>query len=315
MNGSTDLEKNILKTIIYFDLINYPLTSWETWKWLIDEDGKPGSKVDFYEVLETLQQSEYLKNKIKIKNNFYFLNTHDRLVDERMEKYVIAWQKFRKVIRMVKILKPIPFIKMIAVCNDLAYLNAPADSDIDLFIITFKKRIWITRFFAVFIIKLLGLRPTKNYKRDKICLSIFVSEEKLNLEDLKISPADLHFTFWLENLIPIYDAGNYYQKLRQANSWINNYLPNAFPYEPNLRQKVSEGKFIKGLKKFFVALTLDLDEKFYCWLQQKKFSPKIKEMMNHDTRVVVNDYLLKFHTNDNREEISCRFKKMCDDLI
>jgi len=315
MNEPTELEKRILKTIIYFDLFNYPMTSWEVWKWLINESGKPSSQVEFHEVLETLQQSQYLKNKIKIKNNFYFLNQHDRLADERMEKYVIAWQKFRKVRRIVKILKLIPFIKMVAVCNDLAYFNAPADSDIDLFIITAKKRIWITRFLAVFIIKLLGLRPTERNKKDKICLSIFVNEDKLNLEYLKINPDDIHFIYWLENLIPIYDADGYYQRLREANAWINNFIPQAFPYEPNLRQKVSEGKLIKIIKNIFSFLTLDFDENFYRWFQNKKFSPKIQEMMNKDTRVVVNDQILKFHTNDNREDLSLKFKQKCEELI
>lgn len=315
MNEPTDIEKRILKTIIYFDLFNYPLTSWEVWKWLINETGRPFEKVDFFKVRETLSQSQYLKEKIKLRNNFYFLDNRDQLVEERMANYIYAWQKFRRVKFIIKILKLIPFIKLIAVCNDLAYFNAPADSDLDFFIITQKKRIWITRFLAVFIIKLLGLRPTERNKKDKVCLSIFVNEDKLNLEYLKINPDDIHFIYWLENLIPIYDADGYYQRLREANTWINNFIPQVFPYEPNPRQKVGEGKLIKIIKNIFSFLTLDFDENFYRWFQNKKFSSRIKEMMNKDTRVVVNDQILKFHTNDNREEISLKFKQKCEELI
>ncbi len=315
MNEPTELEKRILKTIIYFDLFNYPLTSWEVWKWLINETGRPFEKVDFFKVRETLSQSQYLKEKIKLRNNFYFLDNRDQLVEERMANYIHAWQKFRKIKRIVKILKLIPFIKLIAVCNDLAYFNAPADSDLDFFIITQKKRIWITRFLSVLIIKLLNLRPTEKNKKDKVCLSIFVNEDKLNLEYLKINSDDIHFIYWLENLIPIYDADGYYQRLREANTWINNFIPQAFPYEPNPRQKVGEGKLIKIIKNIFSFLTLDFDENFYRWFQNKKFSSRIKEMMNKDTRVVVNDQILKFHTNDNREEISLKFKQKCEELI
>lgn len=315
MPESLDLEKKILKTVIYFNLFNYPMTDWEIWKWLWNDDFDNVIRYEFFDVRKALWESEYLKEKLGFKSNFYFLKGRENLVRERLDKYVYAWQKFRKIKRIVRILKLIPFIKLIAVCNDLAYFNAPADSDLDLFIITQKKRIWFTRFLSVLIIKLLNLRPTAKNKKDKVCLSIFVSEDQLNLEYLKINQDDIHFTYWLECLIPIYDADGYYQKLRQANSWINNHLPNTFPYEPNPRQKVRESKIIYWLKKLWAFFVLDLDEKFYCWLQQQKFPKKIKEMMNQDSRVVVNNQILKFHTNDNREEISLKFKKKCEELI
>lgn len=310
----SDFEKKILKTVIYFDLFNYPMTDWEIWKWLWNDDLDQIINYEFFDVRKALWESEYLKEKLDFKSNFYFLKGRNNLVRERLDKYVYAWQKFRKIKRLVKILKLIPFIKLIAVCNDLAYFNAPVESDLDFFIIAQKKRIWATRFFAVLIIKLLNLRPTIKNKKDKVCLSIFVSEENLNLEYLKITKADIHFTYWLECLVPLYDAGGYYQKLRQSNGWIFKNLPNAFNFDPTLRLKVTESKFLSGLKKIMSYLVLDLDEKFYRWLQYREFSPKIKALMNQDTRVVVNEQILKFHTNDNRQEINNKFYLACSKL-
>jgi len=302
-----DLEKKIIKTIIYFDLFNYPLTDWEIWQWLWNDDLNQPIKVEFFAVRKTLEASDYLKEKLDFKNNLYFLKGREIIVAERREKYVYAWQKLRKVKRIARILKLIPFIKLIAVCNDLAYFNAPADSDLDLFIITKENRIWLSRFFSVFIIKLLNLRPTKENKKDKVCLSIFVSEAGLNLENLKINQEDIHFTYWLEILIPVYDAGGYYEKLRQANNWLAKNLPQAMDFEPALRIKITESKIMAQIKIFFGRLACNLDERFYRWLQYRKFSPSIKELMNKDSRVVVNDKILKFHTNDNRSEILDKF--------
>lgn len=315
MYDGQKIDEKILKTLIYFDLFDYPLTAWEIWKWLFNESGQATTKVELPEILSALDDSQYLKNKVGFKKNFYFLAGRGHLVETRLNKYVVAWQKFRKVRRVVKILKIIPFIKMIAVANDLAYFNAPRDSDLDFFIITAKKRLWLTRFFAVLITKILGLRPTEKSKKDKVCLSIFISEEKLNMEYLKISRDDIHFTYWLENLIPIYDADDYYQKLRGANGWLFKFLPQAIAYEPNPRQGVFEGKRLKSLKKIAEFFFLDIDEKFYRWLEIRKFPDKIKKTMNQDTRVVVNDYILKFHTNDNRREILNKFQKQCQNLL
>jgi hypothetical protein len=315
MYESSELDKRILKTLIYFDLFNFPLTSWEIWKWLLNDTGQKVFQVELLEVIQALEQGEYLKNKLTFRKGFYYLRGRDRIVEERLDKYIYAWQKFRIVRRVAGLLKMIPFIKLIAVCNDLAYFNAPEESDLDFFIITAKNRIWTTRFAAVLLTKLFGLRPSPKSKKNKICLSVYVSEDKLNLEDLKISADDLHFAYWLENLIPVYDSGGYYQKLREANIWIGNYLPQRIAYDSNFRQRVNEGGFCRFIKKLSRYLVLNADEKIYRWYQKRKFSEKIKELLNLDTRVVVNDNILKFHTNDNRLEVGLKFKQKCGELL
>jgi hypothetical protein len=44
-------------------------------------------------------------------------------------------------------------------------------------------------------------------------------------------------------------------------------------------------------------------------LQSKMFPERIRGMMNRDTRVVVNDDVLKFHVDDRREEITRLFRE------
>ena len=45
-------------------------------------------------------------------------------------------------------IQTVPFIKMVAVCNTLGYDNAAKDSDIDLFIIAKRGRLFIVRFYS-----------------------------------------------------------------------------------------------------------------------------------------------------------------------
>jgi len=49
---------------------------------------------------------------------------------------------------------------------------------------------------------------------------------------------------------------------------------------------------------------------------QLKYFPKIiKNLMNKDTRVIINDDLLKMHTTDNREKYYNLYKKYLDNLL
>ena len=160
------IEKNIIKSICYFDIFDYPLTLPEIHQWLFQ------IKTNLSDLKSVFEQSEFLKEKIGQKDGFYFLNGREEIIEIRKKRKEISEKKIKRAKKICKwLLFFNPFVKGVAVCNDLAYFNAPENSDIDLFIITQKNSIWAARFFLVFSLKLFGLRPTEKNKKDKICLS------------------------------------------------------------------------------------------------------------------------------------------------
>ena len=64
-----DLEKSILSTLVYYDILGCPLTSWEVFKYL---NKKGDFKVDLNEVLNILDNSSELSKVINQKNGLYF---------------------------------------------------------------------------------------------------------------------------------------------------------------------------------------------------------------------------------------------------
>ena len=301
----SNLEKSILSTIVYFDVFNYPLTLVEIWRWLfVDSELKnPRTEERFriFDVQEILDKSEFLRARINSKQGFYFLKDRDEIINLRKEKYDFAERKFNRVIKIIKIVRHFPFIKMMAVCNTLAYSNCRDEGDIDLFIICEKNHIWQTRFFVTGLLKILGLRPEPDKTKDKICPSFFISEDNLNLEKIKIDD-DMYLIYWISQVFPVYDQG-YYEKFLSANSWINKYIPNVFDVKPSLRRKVYDIKAFRYIFRPFFSL---FSENFCRHYQLKVLPENLKKMANKDTRVVVNDQMLKFHDNDGRE----KFKKM-----
>ena len=202
INNKVVLKEAIIKVIAFFDIFNYPLTVREIWLNL-------SVRCELNEVMEVLNSIE----KISYLNGFYFLAGQGKNVTERLNRYSFADRKFKRAILVAKIFRFIPWIKMIAIGNLLGAHNLKEDSDIDFFIVTEDKQIWLTRFFCASIAKLLGLRPRPEKSRDKICLSFYVSDKAMDLKNLMfnysgVDNKDIYFIYWLAGLTPIFEIGD-----------------------------------------------------------------------------------------------------------
>jgi len=286
----------ILKTIVYFDIFDYPLTLVEVWKWLYLDENR---KVSLNEVEEGLKQ---LSDKVETKEGFWFLKGRFEIIKTRLERYSIAEEKFKKLIKQTRILRQVPWIKLMAVCNRLAYSNTDEKGDIDLFIIAAKNRLWLTRLLVVGYLKIINRRPRPDNKKDAIDTNFFLSEDSLKVDYLGVDAEgrdkNLSLVYWLDQLIPVYQTDNAYQRFLTANSWLKEYLPNSFGCQLNDRRTV-KATLVSRITGWLLSWLIfeDLARKF-----QLKIMPlKLKEMMNKDSRVMVNGKLLKFHLEDKRE--------------
>lgn len=71
------------------------------------------------------------------------------LLFERAQKYLkwVAW---------------IPGLRMVAICNSLSMYASDLDSDIDLFVVSDPRRMWLTRILMTGIFQILGVRRHGN---------------------------------------------------------------------------------------------------------------------------------------------------------
>lgn len=331
----TKVEKSILQTLVWFDIFDYPLTLREIHKWLWWPLDKPAPTL--VEILKILQSDRRSLSQISTDGGFYFLAGRQAIVRERLKRYRLAEKKFQRAKRIAKLLSIIPFIKFIAVCNNLGYANALISSDIDFFIITAGKRIWLTRFLSISLMKILGLRPKLRRfgeaieeRQDRADLSFFISEDNLNLSSVSLpsrknpltssaAPAvhrelpDIYLAYWLTWLTPLYERNNIYQRFWQANSWLKHYLPNSQPYLTTQRRRLKEN--LSYLKDFIVwchSFAFNgASEKFYRWLQLKVMPTRLKTAVGQSSGVVIADNILKFHDNDRREFYRQLFLEKC----
>ncbi len=322
MNALTNLsflELFVINTLAYFDIFDYPLTLNEIRNYFLT-GGMEGGQYSWQEIEKELQENPKLKKIITTKSGFYFLRGREKIIEKRLSNYALAEKKLRLAHQAIKIFRFLPFVKLVAICNNLAYRNAGPESDIDFFVITKKGRIWQTRFCMILIITLLGLRPPKEKAKDKICLSFFITEEEMDLSKIKIAGEDLYLVYWLATLRPVYQRDNFYDKFIEANFWLKKYLPNWQPNKLGFRYRIEDNKINKLIYKFreFICTGFlgDWWENFTKNLQDKLMSQKKKDLaVVGDTRVIINDNILKFHENDRRAEYQQKFEQKRKEII
>ncbi|MFA7662588.1 MAG: hypothetical protein WCX88_01605 [Patescibacteria group bacterium] len=307
LSGFSQLEKSVMQTLAWFDIFEYPLTLVELKKYLWDFD----REISLVEIQNVLDKLENFKNF----QGFYFLkNRENSIVENRLRKYNISETKFKKRAWVFKIIALIPFVRLVGICNTMAYRGAKAESDIDLFVITEKNRLWWTRFLILSFLSVFRLRPQKNNFQNKICLSFFVDTTKLNLAELKKGEDDIYFYFWLAHLWPVYNE-NIYHDFWQENSWLKAKLKFVAPQELNSHYKIKLAVIVQLLKRWFEGIINLLaggwTENFLMNFQLNKIPSAISDKMNLGSEVVINEHLFKAHTGDRRGE----YQKIFEDKL
>lgn len=298
---TTKLELAIIRTVAYFAHFSYPLTSFEVWKWLL----MPDRTYSLGEVSRALDESTFLEQRVTRSGSFIGLGEVSVQVSDRRERLKNALRKYVKLSRYLPFFARLPFIEGLAVCNSLAFHHTTAASDIDLFIVTKPRRTWSARLFATFPLMLLRQRPGET-PADPLCLSFFTSTEALNLEPVKIAEQDPYLAYWALTLIPLIDRAGVYREFAELNAWARTVLPHA--------EQVKRAPAFRSRSRP-ARLPIPVKEVLARKLQEDRFPAKIRSLMNQDSRVVVNDHMLKFHDDDRRLEISTALNEKMNTLV
>jgi len=271
-----------LETIVFFDLFDWPLTQNELFK--LARGTAPYSRF------------------IEQEGGFIFLKGRERLVKERWRKEKQAASLWRKTRRFISFLAVFPFVRAIFVSNTLAYNNAKAGTDIDLFIVIRQGQLWFSRFLISLWLLLLGEKRQGKRIADKFCLNFFVTEETLDLSKVQIPGGDPYLDYWLFTLSPVFDYG-VLPRLVSANSWLKERFPwyGRSVYSPPLTRVSSATRAPQFLGELIFYLLLGpLWEQLLRVLQLARIRSKQKSLPPAE---VASDSMLKFHPQDKREAI------------
>lgn len=209
----------IIKTLCYSEVFSYPLTFSELSKYLISRE-----KISDREILFTL--SKY-RDLFEEERGFIVLKNSRRCIKERIQHMVESRKKLAKALWIAGILAYIPTIKLIGISGSLSMYNAKKEDDIDLFFITSKDTLWISRFFVLFALFILGQKRAVSSKfvKDKICPNMFIAEDALSIEKKR---RNLYTAHEIIQLKVLHSKDYMKERFLHKNKWVLRYMPNAF---------------------------------------------------------------------------------------
>jgi len=290
------LQNSILKTIVYFDLFDFPLTAEEIKDYLYQYK----NPLHIKEVKGTLEQmiEAGLIENIK---GYYVLNERGQIIETRKNRKFIAEKLWNRTKLYGQYMRAVPFVEMIAVCNNLAYDNVNEQSDIDLLIVIKPGRMWLARLIITLILQFYGVRRHGNKTASRFCLSFFVTTNKLNMGELQINPEDPYLAYWTTLVSPIYGQSVYETFKAENQPWLDNYGL----------------KFNTDTQKHAYVDSTNHVKKFYEWLLgghignaiesllKKTFKKKTiarAKQLGPEANILISDDILKFHNHDRRQE-------------
>ncbi|MCX6761674.1 MAG: hypothetical protein NTY33_02415 [Candidatus Moranbacteria bacterium] len=304
--------QNILATIAYYDVLDYPLTVFELWKYLISSQKSANSEqqegkamlVDIISELET----EELKKQIETYRGYYFLSGRKNLVAQRIERNKISEEKYRIIQRVAWFLRFVPFVRMILVTGRVAMKNADRKSDLDLLICLEKDRIFTGRTLVTLLVQLLGKRRYGKKITNRICLNYFITTNSLEIEMQDLFASSEYFF-----AAPFFGF-EYFKKFQAANSWIAKYHKNYTPAKMANLKLIADNYFSKSIRS--------AGEKIFNfnWLEQKLKIWQTKRIaadprtQKAGSLIVANDDSLVFLPEPQGPKVFEAFKEQMENL-
>jgi predicted nucleotidyltransferase len=204
------IKNDILSTLAYFDIFSYPLTSREIYLFL----SHTCKHKDFEAAINEL----LIDCLIYKASEFYSLHPGSLLTARRRDGNKKAKSMLIIANTVASLLSSFPFVRGIAVSGSLSKNYADEKSDIDLFIITAKNRLWIARTFMHLFKKLTFLVK----KQDYFCMNYYIDEEMLQIQE-----KNLYTAIEIVTLLPL-KGTRVFMDFYSANSWTKQFLPNNY---------------------------------------------------------------------------------------
>ncbi len=249
----------LLKPILYFSLFKYPLTEEEIYSF-----SDVSNKEQIKDSLDDLVSKEII---YKI-GPFYLLENNKDLVDRRLKGNKMAAKIQKKATKRARFISKFPHVEGVGISGSLSKGYYDDDGDIDFFIITKAKRLWVARTLLILYKKIFLLNSRKYF-----CVNYFISENALEINERNRFTATE-----LATLIPMFGNGSFH-RFYQENDWVKDMLPNKTPKQSlaNLLP-LQKPLTTKIIEKIFASKLGDSLDAFFMRITYKKWKAKFEAL-------------------------------------
>jgi hypothetical protein len=280
---------SLVATLAYADIFDYPLSLRDICYWCIKCCLKQS---EAFNILFRLTGVHLTRGNSK--TAVFYLSGRDKTVTIRRFRNTsnqLKWEKARKASMWLKV---IPTISLVGVTGGLAMNNAKLQDDIDILLVVKSGSLWTTRFLATLLIELVARRrrPEESEISDSICLNMFMTEDALGIPNTE---QDLYGAHEVLQMVPLWEREGTYHRFLQANSWVKQFLPNAWEEKWTIYNVQCTNKRLSFFQ-IFLRFTL------YILYTVEPLAKRIQlwYMGRHRTTERISDSALMFHPHDAR---------------
>lgn len=291
------LRNSILATLIYYDILDFPPTLFEVYKYLVNPARINKVSVD---LISISQIEEGLENLLKTglvgsKNGFYFLNGREDICGLRIEREKIAAGKWRRLLKIANRFQAVPYLRSILASGSMAVNNTDNESDFDVLVIARSGRLYICRIFLSLVASLFRARR-KRYDAvapDKFCFNHYITDANLNIKHESLFNAQTYV-----NLKPVLIDQKVLNDFYASNVWLNKYVYSFRPPGEFVGRSVATNHILRVAARLGEII---LNTRLGDWIEKKARNYQQKRIKNNPAtyeaggRVVFNDTELEFH--------------------
>ena len=283
------LGKDILHSLIYFNIFKYPLRIEELFS---NSSVKTASLHNVIEEADLLVK-QGLINKV---GDWYYIYDNRQLIAKRITGNALAAKYMGLAKKVGCFIACFPFVRGVFISGSLSKGYMDKDSDFDFFVVTAPNRLWLCRTLLIIFKKIFLLNSKKIF-----CPNYFIDTEHLEIPDQNMFTAKE-----INYLIPVYNK-QLYKQLLTSNEWREDYMPNfseykRFVYSEAIRFKDFIEKLLNGKTgEWLDNLSMKVTERFW----QKKH----KEAFGNNVSIRCRKYVSKFHPKGYQNRVIESYKE------
>lgn len=262
-----------------------------------------GREASLKQVERTLKKLGQV-SRVKYQGDYWFLPGRKGSEKDRVQREKVSKQHLQTAKLVSALFKMIPWIKLVGVSGSLAMMGSVKKDDIDLFIITSKNRIWISRLLLILLTTLTGLRRKRRVKlleaSGRICINLI-----LEIDNLAQKKENIYLAHEVLQMKILWQRIEIYSKFLHDNEW-------AFKYLPNWKSGIIESQNAKVKSQRYNSKRKSSE--VVDWLEElaKRWQLKIMDRPSGQERI--ENGALYFHPEDKGkkiiEEYNKRLKKL-----
>ncbi|MBI1258342.1 MAG: hypothetical protein GC204_12795 [Chloroflexi bacterium] len=281
LSSLTHIEEAILRTVIYADIFNFPLTRTELHHYLIAE-----TPISQAQVEQALASSKFLKQELDIHPPYIVCAGHQALIPLRIERDSASLKLWSLALNYGHALGRLPFVRMVALTGALAMRNAAAnDDDLDYVLVTAPGRVWLARAFAIVLVRLAKRRGIV------VCPNYLLAESALAQDR-----HDLFVAHEVTQMVPMYGR-ELYETMRAQNRWVDDYLPNAVAPFYVEAEPSGQASWLKQIAEFLLGGRIG--DALEQWEYRRKLRRFAGEMLTPHSAAQLDDQHVKGHFKDH----------------